>query len=192
MTLLVRARSLIGRPVVTLGGDDVAEVKDVVFSTSAAKVVGFTLNPRGFFSRQLKAALPWSGVHAVGRDAVMVSDTEVFEAPDAVLAGVSASDRNVIGNRVFTDEGTELGEVTDVVVALEPQSAAEIVGYEIGGAKNLKTRAGRHLYIPLPDTLAVSGEALVVPAAATRYIRDDLSGFGSAVEEFRAALREEV
>jgi hypothetical protein len=56
----------------------------------------------------------------------------------------------------------------------------------------VKERAGRHLYIPLPDTLAVSGEALVVPAAATRYIRDDLSGFGSAVEEFRATLREEV
>ena len=189
MTLLVRATSLIGRPVVTLAGDDVAEVKDVVFRTSAARLLGFTLNGRGFLAKPLREALPWSGVHAVGRDAVMIRGPEVFQAADDVLAGVSAVDRNVIGDRVLTDEGTELGEVTDVVVALG--AVAEIVGYEIAAADHLPQRGGRHLYIPLPDTLAVSGETLVVPAAATAYIRDDLSGFGAAVDDFRASLSKE-
>jgi hypothetical protein len=35
----------------------------------------------------------------------------------------------------------------------------------------------------------VSSEALMLPDAATDFIRDDLAGFGAAVEEFRTRLR---
>ncbi len=42
--------------------------------------------------------------------------------------------------------------------------------------------------MPLPDTLSVSGEALILPESALDFIRDDLAGFGAAVEEFRARL----
>ena len=43
MTQLVRATDLIGRPVVTIdGGDDVAEVRDVVCDADARRLVGFT------------------------------------------------------------------------------------------------------------------------------------------------------
>lgn len=187
MSVLVRARALIGRPVVTFGGDDVAEVKDVVFSVSAARVVGFTLNGRGFFSSPLSEALPWKGVHAVGPDAVMITDADALGRPEEVLAEVSPVDRDVIGNRVLTDDGTALGEVTDVILSLGGE--AEIVGYEFLGSEHLEALDGRRLYIPLPDTIAVSGEALIVPGAATGYVRDDLSRFGSAVDEFRAHLR---
>src|SRR5581483_435891 len=118
---------------------------------------------------------------------VVISDPGVFQPVDEVLAGVRPVDRNVIGDRVLTDEGTELGEVTDVVVAVAAEG--QIVGYEIAAADHPGQRRGRrHLYLPLPDTLAVSGEALVVPAAVTGYIRDDLSGFGAAVDDFRASL----
>lgn len=189
MTVLQRARSLIGLPVVTLTGDDIAEIKDVVFSVAAAQILGFTLNGRGFLSGPLKESLPWSAVHGLGRDAVMVRSADALQAAEEVLAGASPVDRNVIGNRVLTDGGTDLGEVSDVVLALGTKP--EIVGYEIGGSENLRAREGRHLYIPLPDTIAVSGEALVVPAAAAEYIRDDLSGFGGAVDDFRARLRKE-
>jgi hypothetical protein len=46
--------------------------------------------------------------------------------------------------------------------------------------------------IPLPATLAVSGEKLVVPAAVTDFVADDLAGFGAAVDAFRARLAEEA
>jgi hypothetical protein len=46
------------------------------------------------------------------------------------------------------------------------------------------------VFIPLPDTVAVSGENLIVPAAATEFVSEDLAGFGAAVGAFRARLRE--
>lgn len=40
MTQVVRARELIAKPVVTLGGDDVAEVRDVVYDSERGELLG--------------------------------------------------------------------------------------------------------------------------------------------------------
>lgn len=188
MTLLVRARELIGRPVVTLGGTDVAEVKDVLYRVSIGRMIGFSLNARGFLGGPLGTGLRWSEVHGLGRDAVMVSGEEAFRPLSELLDGTDPGDRDVLGDRVFTDRGVELGVVTDVVFAVESQ--AKVVGYEIGDLKVRGPSPGRKAFIPAPDTVSVSGEALVVPNAATDYLRDDLAGLGAAVEEFRARLRD--
>ena len=56
--ILLRARELAGRPVVTLGGELEAEIKDVVFESDGGPVAGFTLRNEGLFSRARKDALP--------------------------------------------------------------------------------------------------------------------------------------
>jgi sporulation protein YlmC with PRC-barrel domain len=84
MSMLTRATALIGRPVVTLGGEDAGQVKDVVLGLSTPQVVGFTLAGRGVLAGPLRRALPWAGVHAVGRDAVMVRDEQSFTDRDEV------------------------------------------------------------------------------------------------------------
>lgn len=152
----VPARELIGRPVVSLAGDDVAEIKDVLLSASGGRILGFTLNGRGFFSGPLKEALPWKGVQGLGTEAVMIAGPDVFCPVEEVLAGTGPAEGNVIGNRVVTDEGDDLGEVTDLVLAVD--DGAEIVGYEVA------TPSGECHFIPLPRTISVSGEALVVAA----------------------------
>ena len=186
MTLVMRAGEIIGRPIVTLdGADDIAEVKDIVFSHRDGYLVGFTLNKRGWLSGRLRTVLPWSRVHALGPDAVMVADPQQLVEPDAVeVAEGDAED--VVGGRVITDAGRELGEVTDLV--LEVDDRARVVGYEIGGPTVQQGPGGDRRYIPLPETFSVSADALIVPASVAGFIRDDLSGFGSAVEDFRAQL----
>ena len=75
MTELVRAGDLIGRPVVTIdGGDDIAEVKDVVYDSVARRLVGFTLNKRGWFRGSIKELLAAESVAAIGDTAVMIRD----------------------------------------------------------------------------------------------------------------------
>jgi hypothetical protein len=77
--------------------------------------------------------------------------------------------------------------VVDVV--LHSGTSLEVMGYEVEASEALGT-AGRHVFIPLPDTVAVSGENLIVPAAACEFVSEDLAGFGAAVGAFRARLRE--
>lgn len=185
--LLLRASEVTGRPVVTLSGELVAEIKDVVFERSGGRIAGFTLRNPGLFSRSRKDALPWVGVHGIGRDAVMVADETVLIPANEIAPRKQARDADVLQDRVLTDTGRDLGRVVDVV--LHSGTTLEVVGYEVEASEALGT-AGRHVFIPLPDTVAVSGENLIVPAAATEFVSEDLAGFGAAVGAFRARLRE--
>lgn len=184
MSLLVRAGDLIGRPVVTLDtAQDVAEIKDVVFSHEDAMVVGFTLNKRGRFSGPMKAVLPWSRVAALGRDAVMVADRDALgAADDSMDAASGGEDHQILGTTVMTDAGKALGTVRDLVLAVG--TAADVVGFEIDGEVEGQL-------LPVGDTFSISGTALMVPAAAEEFLRDDLSGFSSAVTAFMERHRSE-
>jgi len=181
--LLVAASQINGLPVVTVrGGDDVAEVRDVIYSPAAGRLVGFTLNKRGFFAGRHREVLPAEAIHAIGKDAVMIVDdsslTSPHDAPDDVAR--PATERNVIGNDVLTERGVSLGVVRDLVLVVG--GSGEVVGYQIE-----KPDGGR-AYIPLPAQLAVSGTALVVPDVTEEFVRGDLVGLGAAVDEFRTRL----
>jgi len=188
--LLLRGTEIAGLPVVSIAeGDALADVKDVVYDPEQGQLLGFTLNKRGFLGGPMKAVLSMSDVAAIGRDAVMVADAATCAQMDSSLAAEAQSSarRNVIGNDVLTEGGHRLGKVVDIVVAAD---SGDVLGYELEGDPGLQGHAGGHLFLPIPDTLAVSGTALMVPVAAEPFIRDDLTGFGAAVEQFRAQLEE--
>ena len=188
----MRASEIARRPVVTLGGKDIAQVKDIVFATGGGAVGGFTLAGRGLFSGPLKRSLPWSGVLALGTDAVMVADEDALTPKQDLLdtsAASGGSGGDVLGSQVLTDTGTGLGTVIDVIVEVggAPDRQCDVVGYEIRASEALGHK-GTTLLIPLPHTVAASGEHLIVPESATDFVGDDLAGFGAAVEAFRSQL----
>ncbi|MET7437366.1 PRC-barrel domain-containing protein [Streptomyces sp. NPDC004082] len=185
MSELMAARGLTKRPVVTLGGDVVAQIKDTVFDGPAGRVTGFTLSGRGLLAGPLKQSLPWNAVHSLGRHAVMIRGTEVLAEPAAVVAKGEATHGRVLGARVLTDTGSEVGTVLDVVV--EGGDSGRVVGFRIAARESLEpgSKRRRHkVFVPRGETLAVSGQALVIPADATRFVADDLAGFVSQVEAF--------
>ncbi len=184
MELLMRATEVLGRPVVTMRGDDVAQVKDVVYEGN--RVEAFTLAGRGLLAGPKKEALPWAGVRALGRDAIVIDDEEVFAARREVVDKADAKGGDVLGSRVMTDTGTDLGVVTDVVI--EVRATADVVGYEIDPTEAL-AKDNKRVLIPLPETIAASGDLLTVPASVCEFVSDDLAGFGAAVDGFRARLR---
>jgi uncharacterized protein YrrD len=179
---LLRASQLVGHPVVTLGGESGLEIKDVVFDAASGSVCGFTLRKPGFLGKPRKdTALPWRGVHGVGRDAVMISGPDAFDE----AFGDSDGDE-VLGSKVLTDDGSELGEVTDVVVEVG-DGKADVVGFEMAPGEALHADAD-HVFVPLPDTIAVSNENVIVPSGTREYVTGDLTGFGGAVERFRSQI----
>lgn len=177
------ASQINGLPVVTVtGGEDLAEVRDVVYNPRAGRLVGLTLNKRGRFSGRAREVLPAEAIHAIGRDAVMILDASALSAPEDAPDEVArpAVERNVIGNDVLTEGGVNLGTVRDL--ALLVGGGGEVVGYQI------KKANGDQGYIPLPAQLAISGTALLVPDLTEDFVRDDLVGLGAAVEEYRTRL----
>ncbi len=180
MNNVMRASDLIGLPVVSiLSGEDVAEVRDVVYDAVAHQLIGFTLNKRGLFSGRLKDVLPASALSAIGADAIMVpSESSITESstPEALDHPGDAS--SVIGDRVLTADGNELGEVVGVIVSTGTNP--EAVGYEIDPLDSDDS-----VFVPISEQMSVSGENLLLPASATDFVRNDLAGFGAAVTEYR-------
>ncbi|MEO9151884.1 MAG: PRC-barrel domain-containing protein [Lapillicoccus sp.] len=188
----MRTSEIAKRPVVTMAGEDIAQVKDIVYSAAGGSVGGFTLAGRGLLGGPLKQTLAWTSVTALGADAVMVADASALDSRESVLdasAQSGGSGGDVLGSQVLTDAGTDLGRVVDVIieVGVGGTGQCDVVGYEIEASEALSGQ-GTRLLIPLPDTISVSGEHLMVPASAKDFVRQDLAGFGAAVEAFRAQL----
>ncbi len=191
MSRLMRTSEIHKRPVVTLDGEDVAQVKDVVYESDGGAVAGFTLAGRGLFAGPMKEVLAWSDVAGLGNDAVMVDSRDRLRMPadsDAAWAGGTSGGGDVLRSEVLTDSGVALGTVVDVIIEVDPGSAhCDVIGYEIEPSAAMGSNHKR-LLIPLPDTLAASGGHLMVPASAQDFVREDLAGFGAAVDDFRAQL----
>ncbi|WP_053707968.1 PRC-barrel domain-containing protein [Streptomyces sp. NRRL B-3648] len=186
MNSLVLASELSGRVVVTLGGEAVAQIKDVVFDGPAGRITGFTLSGRGLLAGPLKQSLRFSHVHAVGPSAVMIVSQALFEDRDAVVGRGEAGRGRVLGAPVLTEEGTEIGTVADVVI--ETGASGQVVGFEVAANDNLDAQH-RKVFVPRGQSLAVSGQALVVPAQAQRFVADDLPSFAPQVEAFLTHMR---
>ncbi len=189
---LMRTSEIVRRPVVTMAGEDIAQIKDVVYAPDGGSVSGFTLAGRGIFAGPLKEGLAWTSVAALGADAVMVKDDSALvpkhEMLDRSGAGTGSAG-NILGSQVLTEDGVGLGTVRDVVVSVDDTGGeqCDVVGYEIEASEALGTEA-QMVLIPLPDTIAASGEHLMVPASVKDFVGHDLAGFGAAVDRFRAHL----
>lgn len=196
MSTLLRASALAKLPVVTFAGEDVAQIKDILYAADGGQVNAFTLAGRSLFSGPLKVALPWSGVVGLGSDALIIESEEQLVPLDSVLSGpASAGGGNaavnrgdIISSQVLTDQGTSLGVVSDVIIGISAGTVqADVIGYEIQPAETLG-RGQQRLLIPLPDTMSASGEHLMVPAAAANFLSDNMIGFESTVAAFRAQI----
>lgn len=184
MITLMLAAELTKRPVVTLGGEAVAQVKDTVFDASGGQITGFTLAGRGLLSGPLKQSLPWSGVHALGPDAVMIDSAEVLRARDAVVDRGEAETGQVRGARVLSDAGLELGTVLDAVV--EGGASGRVAGFEIATTEAMG-RHERKAFLPAHGQLAMTGDTLVIPAQLAGQAVDDLDALAAACDRARAA-----
>jgi len=183
---VMRARDLIGLPVVSVrSGEDIAEIRDVVYDSGNHRLLGFSLNKRGFFSGRLKGVLPTGPSVAIGSAAVMVSDDSVISNDAIGLEPLldPASDLPVIGVRVLTSDGVDLGVVAAVIVTTG--DAPKAVGYEIEAPAHHDT-----LFVPISAQLQLSDGNLMLPAEATDFIRNDLAGFGAAIASYRLPILE--
>jgi uncharacterized protein YrrD len=162
VTAILRAGDLPGSPVVSLAGERLAEIKDVVYDRSSGDLLGFTLNDPGFFSGTRDDGLPMNAVHGIGDAAVVVAGPHVLVGVDTIVSANERRGNNVLADRVLTEEGAEIGEVVDVL--LDPSHRPpKVVGYEV------ESQDGHTVTVPLKDAVAVSGERLVVPGRGNAH-----------------------
>ncbi|MBX9399239.1 PRC-barrel domain-containing protein [Streptomyces sp. TRM72054] len=186
MTVYMRASEIARKPVVTLSGEELGQIKDLVFDASTGDIQCFTLAGRGLLAGPLHRALLLRNVHALGPHAVMVRDESALEEDDtAAMPGEEeAAGVNVVGVAVTTRGGARLGTVTDAVVATGRKPA--VTGYEVQSDEH------RRVLLPVLGPVTVSGERVIVPDATAQHSSGDLGGFGAAVDSLRDHLQHDT
>lgn len=122
-----------GRKVVsTATAETVGAVHDWVVDPTSASVLAMMLKKSGRGD-----TLRWSDVTSFGADAVTVTDAEkITEAGDDVAA-LLGKDHRILGKRVLTTNGDELGDVSDV--EFDADSGA-IISLDLHGGGSVTTR----------------------------------------------------
>ncbi|MFG3660095.1 PRC-barrel domain-containing protein [Streptomyces sp. NPDC047706] len=184
MTTFMRASEIAQHPVVTLTGEDLGQVKDLVFDASTGSIRCFTLAGRGLLAGPLHRALLWKNVHGLGPDAVMVRDESALEDDESAAerGDEERAGGNVLGVAISTRSGTRLGTVTDAVVVVGREPA--VAGYEVETAEH------QRVLLPVAGPVAVSGERVLVPDATAQHSAGDLAGFGTALDNLRSSLQQ--
>ncbi len=119
-----------------------------VVSTSTAATVGkvdeFVVDPQrqAVVAVLLKKAdsgstLAWSDIAAFGADAVTVASADNLTEPTPEIASLTGKDHQLIGKRVLSTAGDDLGKVTDVDFDPATGSITNLLlpGAEIVGAR---------------------------------------------------------
>ena len=106
--------------------------RKVVSSSDAAtvgKVARFVVDPvlRQVVALELKKTqdgdlLRWSDITAFGTDAVTVAGADAIGSATPEVRELAAKHRRILGKRLLTSAGDELGEVADV--AFDPETGA--------------------------------------------------------------------
>jgi uncharacterized protein YrrD len=177
MSALLRGKDVSGLPVVDLStGEDIAEIRDLIFDPAAGVVGGFTLAKRGFLGRRMREVLPVDAVHSLGTHAVTVDSAAALTGPADAPQDVATVDRkaDVTSNDVLTESGRNLGRVHDVI--LTGGRRPRVVGYEIGGG------AAGDGFVPIDTSRAVSRSALIVPDGFENRVRTDLTGLAGEID----------
>lgn len=88
----------------------VGKVVDLVVDPHTRTVVGLTLSK----TPGEGTALPWANLKAIGADAVTVGSAEAIVVPDEELARLGDKKHTLVGKRVLSTAGVELGTLKDV------------------------------------------------------------------------------
>ncbi|MFZ2173783.1 MAG: PRC-barrel domain-containing protein [Rhodococcus sp. (in: high G+C Gram-positive bacteria)] len=114
----MRFSAAVGRQVVgTDAADTVGQVAGFVVDPAGRRVVAVQVKKSGSGT-----VLRWSSIGSFGDDAVIVRGPGAVGAPDATITALTGKDHDLVGKRVLTAAGNEVGTIADV--DFDPDSGA--------------------------------------------------------------------
>lgn len=163
MERCIRASEVIGHVVLDLAsGEQVGEVRDVVYRPAKGSVIGFTFADGGMLGRARTGFVPVERIASVGDDAVMVEVRDLDRSLESPPEIEGASERDVLDDEAYTESGTRLGAVLDVVIGVG--AGVEVVGYEV------ELQDGERVLVPRGIQRSVSGDALILRDDWRRHV----------------------
>ena len=155
----ISSQKLIGNPIISVtNGEMIAKVEDVQIDPNNLEAAAAVTSKGGLLSHDIEA-IPAEQVELWGRDAMLVKGSDVIvkeEELDSQDEWLSVSD-DIRGYEVFTEDGTRIGEVSDVAL----DSQGRVKGYELTGVA-IEGRVAVANWIDVKATRSLGPDVLIV------------------------------
>lgn len=148
---------VVGLPVVSMdGGEALGRVQDVLCDRQGTRVIGLLLEGGSWRRRRV---VPFEEVFAVGRDAVVLRQPVVLPSPaGGRLAALRSRHNRLVGQRLLSARGEELGIVDDLV--FDP-GTGRIEGFLVSGGVVQDLLTGKK-FLPSGRRLVWGRDALIL------------------------------
>lgn len=158
---MTKGKHIIGKTIITLDtGEIIDKVQDVIFDSQNNKIMAFLVDEGGM----MKSArvLPFENVKIIGEDSITVESKNAVLNAEQVnsIQEFVASNNILIGTKVMTEDGKNLGKINDVVF---DEMTGMIEGYEVTGGMFADAVSGSS-FLPSPKTINIGRDVAFVPS----------------------------
>jgi uncharacterized protein YrrD len=178
---MYKGKDLVGRKVVDFAeGKELGKVEDIIFSGVDGRVLGLLLDEGGLLASSKVVAI--AEVSTIGPDAIVIESPELVKtASDVeVINNRLAADNVVVGTKLLTEDGRDLGKISDVYFS---EMNGHIEGYEVSGGIFSDAYTGKS-YLPTPQSLRLGEDVAFVPNEFADVIHKQTGGVKGAVDPY--------
>lgn len=171
---MLKGKDIIGRNIVSISdGKHLDKVHDLIFDYDANRLLALLVDEGGWF--RAAKVVPYDAVRSLGENAVMVdSEAAVVSARDdsRIAELLSAKQKSLIGLKLLTTDGRDLGRITDVYFEA---LSGQVVGYEASGGLFADLTGGR-TFVPAPQSIKIGADAAIVPLSIAAAMEEGERG----------------
>jgi uncharacterized protein YrrD len=166
--MLFRASDVINLPVISRdSGEKIDNVEDVVYDPNTNQIVALLVDKGGWFDNA--KIIKYEDVYSIGHDAVLVKSIKARQNAAKVsstLSRIAKSDTHLSQTHIITEDGDDLGRVTDILFDFQTGQVQE---FEVsqGGLKDLQSGKKR---VKVEDIVTIGKDATIVKEFAENDI----------------------
>ncbi|GAC1413266.1 MAG: hypothetical protein NVSMB66_4740 [Candidatus Doudnabacteria bacterium] len=182
---MYKGTDLIGKPVVShSGGAALDSIKDVIFDSSSARVLGFLLEEKGMFSKG--KILPLENIQAIGPDAITVLSPNSIVEPEkhTQISDLAAAENVALGTKIMSEDGRNLGKISDIYFN---EHSGALEGYEVSGGVFSDAYTGKS-YLPSPEKFKIGKDVAFVPNDIAQMMEEQVGGIKGSVQKAGAKV----
>ncbi len=183
---MLKGKNIIGVPIVTKDtGETIEKVRDVLFDAKNNRVLGFLVDEEGLLTSA--KVIPFEAVEVVGPQAIIVPGASAVVSADqaANAADILNEDNVVVGTKVMTEDGKDLGTINDMFF---DEQFGTISGYEVTGGIFADAVSGRS-YLPSPQTLRIGRDVAFVPPETANMMENQKGGLAAMTAETEHSMQ---
>lgn len=185
----MRSKELINKPIITRDdGKIIYRIDDVVFDPESCRIIALLAEGGSLFAQA--KIVPFEKIEAIGPSAVTIASKN-----DVVAAGkhpkieaLLSKEYDVRGKRVVTEDGKELGVITDIAF---DEKSGKSEGFDVMGGLFSDIYKGRS-FVPAPKLTKVGQDVVFVPADTASIIEEQVGGAMGVFEQAKSKTGEMI